>query len=146
MEKRLKMAEEGRKFWNSQEELGNITAETAVLWLCEQDLELNKFALKHLGKLLQERRWTGALLLCAGAENVALVDEVDFTGISLRKQVISQEIGENLLVFYEMYQFTDRLFLISLEKPYGSTLTHLERQGFGKEKLLKDCIYQLKEE
>lgn len=146
-ENRLELAEIGHDYWNHLKEKGSFGDDFLVLWLCDEDQQLGCIALSHLPDLLKEKNAKDVILLCF---------EKDFD--DWQKQVmiltnqpyyitlysISHEESEGLLAFYEMYQFTERFYIISLTKPFGSKLPSLQKKlNLSKTTLLKHCIYQM---
>jgi hypothetical protein len=56
---------------------------------------------------------------------------------------ITKEEAEGLLILYSMYEFTDKLIFVSLDKPYGRKLYNLIETGFASEKeLINEIILE----
>lgn len=149
IKKRIELAKLGQKYWNELESNGSLEEGFLVLWLCDEDLQLGQLALTHLPDLLKEKKAKGVYIFCL-EENFEHWQSkvVKFLHLPyyLTLDTVSPEVSEGLLAFYEMYQFTERFYIISIEKPFGSKLPTLQKKlKYSKTKLLKHCIYQLAE-
>lgn len=124
----MQMAEQGRSFW---EKLLTKHKNPLVLLFCEEEEAFNKMALDALPSLCQYREKNEVVILSPYQEVLSLVEDwVDSEGTTKQKQEklnicvekLQQENMTCLISLYEMYQFTNLLYLISLEKPYGTKL------------------------
>lgn len=139
--KKLEEAEKGRLFWDSLEaENGHL--ETLYLLFCGEDEVLERLALVHLTSLLKARKAEKAVIL--SHEKKEALKGFDL-GDKAEIRLISQEEAEQILCFYELYQFTERLFVLSYDRPFGNKLIHLREKGYDPEQILKDCLFRLKD-
>jgi hypothetical protein len=97
----------------------------------EDDAELNAAALGHVEDLIADRRARGVVLVHSGAAPAerppGIVGTESWTG----RQI------DALISYYELHNFSDRLLIVSLTRPFGNGLHHLlGRQGVDKEDLV----------
>lgn len=142
MTKRLEQGKRGREYWMALEAQYPIHRDAVVLLLSPFDMEWNEQALRYLGELCQMRGRTKAIVLHSMNQNQPLFQENQQEWITFH--LLSLEEREELLAFYELYQFTDLLYILSIEEPFTSKFSHLERNHIlNKEEILRYCIYQL---
>ena len=91
-----------------------------VVAFVEDDHALNGVALAHVQDLIADRR-ARAVVVITDQEWVAEQARGETTGV-LAVEVLQNREVEALLSFYELYQFTPRLFFVSLTRPYGNRL------------------------
>jgi hypothetical protein len=110
----------------------------------ENDRELNEQALRHMGDLVSNRKAKGVLVATNQpwvTENIGLSPVKPLAFIT----VTDKEIDE-VVSFFELYAFTDRLLIVSLTKPYGSKLINaVGLQGITKEDLVCLSIYMIRD-
>jgi hypothetical protein len=94
-----------------------------VLAFIEDDRALNEVALAHVQDLIADRRARGVVVVTDQAW-VAEQAGNEIDGV-LAVEVLSSRDIEFLLSFYELYQFTPRLFFVSLTRPYGNRLRQM---------------------
>lgn len=133
IEERIKMAEEGRSFWMSlederQREVGS--KDFLVVLLCTSNPALYHGALDSLEELSMQHKVCPVVVLSREdiyASALAWYTEKETGKTKMSSQVslraITEENIENLLAFYTLYQFTDRLFIVSMDRPFGSKLS-----------------------
>lgn len=134
IEEKLCFAEKGRAFWLSLTE--KQKNKTLYLLFCGEDEILEQIAMDFLRDLSSHRKAERVVILTCQESFSVKTDGVVV-------ELISEEIKESLLCLYEMYQFTEDLLMISLTRPYGSKHSHLLKEGFSKEEILKQCIFRL---
>jgi hypothetical protein len=143
MEKRLFAAWAGRRMWLRLQREYDVDDGVFVLLMPEDDRELNEQALRHIDDLTLYRRARGVVILTDKPwlrENAAAYSEK----ILAVRDLTAREI-DDLLSFYELYAFSERLLVVSLTKPYGSKLRNtLGIQGVTKEDLVCLCIFLLR--
>lgn len=138
IDSQIKKAEQGREFWLTLEKKYSVGQSILLIYLCHKDDDLNEIALSNLDKLIKHRNAKGAVV-------ISHYESIDLNIENVIIEKISNEQGENLIKFYELYQFTDYFYIVSLEKPCGSKLKNLmKNENIDKETILKQCIYQLK--
>ncbi len=148
IEEKLEQAQLGCSFFRSlekgQEERQEIGLEigqkeaTLYLLFCGEEEALEKQAVELLDSLLTQGQAERAVLL--STDPLLSVPHQ-----RARVEVISPEMVENLLCFYELYQFSERFLILSLSRPYGARLQNLLALGYEKEQVFRHCIFQLKE-
>ncbi len=138
IEEKINQAEKGRELWSSL--LGEQKKQDKILYLlfCGEDNTLENLAKAHLIPLIKQQNAQCAMILTCEA---SFVSQGDYMIV----KKISHIERESLLAFYELYQFTDQLFILSLTRPFGSKLYQLLEKGFSKECILKECIFKLQE-
>ena len=91
-----------------------------VVAFVEDDHALNEVAFAHIQDLIADRRARGVVVV-TDQEWVAEQAGEEADGV-LAVEVLADREVECLLSFYELYQFTPRLFFVSLTRPYGNRL------------------------
>ncbi len=117
-EKKLAQAEEGRNLWRKWEE--KYPENVVFLLLAEGNSSLLTEIQSFLPQFLEEKGYDSAVIL----QIQGIQGELDFESYQVETLTLKQ--GEAILSLYEMYQFTPRLRIVSLQRPYGSKLQHLQ--------------------
>ncbi len=142
---RLFSALAGRRFWLKLDRSYSINRNGLyVVLMPEDDRELNEQALRHIDDMVRYRRANGVIVLtnqrwildCAEtvSENVKAVCDIS-----------AQKIND-LLSFFELYEFTERLFTISLTKPFNRQVHRaVGVHDITKEDIVCICIYQIRD-
>lgn len=148
-EKRLNecrsQAEKGRDFWLSLVKEYQIATREYVLLLPLDTPEYHEPALKHLEEFLVKKGASRAIVLYAGempdaAEYEKKISEYSSYIIDVKK--IRREDYENLVRFYCLYEFTDRLIIASLEEPDGRLGKNMVgKKGLTLEDVVKVTLY-----
>ncbi|MDR2132228.1 MAG: hypothetical protein LBP30_02655 [Clostridiales Family XIII bacterium] len=142
--KRLGAALAGRSMWMKLKRKYDVDDGVYVLLMPEDDLELNEHALRHIDDLTAYRKARGVVILTDRAwvlENAGAYSDK----ILALDEVTEREI-DNLLSFFELYAFTERLLVVSLTKPFGNKLHKtLGAQGVTKEDLVCLCIFLIRD-
>jgi hypothetical protein len=120
MVRRLTAAWRGRAVWMRLRKRYDIDSGAYVVAFVEDDHALNEVALAHVQDLIADRRARGVVVV-TDHESVAEQAGRQTDGI-LAVEVLGHRDIEHLLSFYELYQFTPRLFFVSLTRPYGNRL------------------------
>ena len=94
-----------------------------VVAFVEDDHVLNEVALAHVHDLIADRRARGVVIV-TDQESVARQVGTATDGVLAVEVLANREI-EFLLGFYELYQFTPRIFFVSLTRPYGNRLSQM---------------------
>ena len=133
--KRLKAALSGRSMWLKLRQKYDVDNNIYVLLMPEDDLELNEQALLHIEDLVVYRRARGVIIL---TDNKWIIENAKtYSDKILSVLESSQKEIDDLLSFYELYAFTERLLIVSLTKPFGRKLQNtLGVQGITKEDLV----------
>lgn len=118
--RRLTAAWRGRALWMRLRKRYDIDNGAYVVAFVEDDQALNEVALAHVRDLVADRRARGVVVATDQQWVVERAAE-DPDGI-LAVEVLANRDVESLLSFYELYQFTPRLFFVSLARPYGNRL------------------------
>ncbi len=138
----LQNAENGRQFFQSLQKEMDSQGKTLFFLMDTEDEHLISSFFQYLPELMEQKSGSCAVLL---TEQVQVVEEF-FAPVrfSLEMREISEGESASLLSFYEMYQFSEDFYIISLEKPYGSKLQNLLGKGIKKEEIIKHCILKVK--
>jgi hypothetical protein len=123
MGRRLVAAWRGRALWTRLRKRYDIDDGSYVVAFIEDDHALNETALAHVQDLIADRRARGVVVV-TDQESVAEQAGDQANGVVAVEVLGSREI-EHLLSFYELYQFTPRLFFVSLTRPYGNRLSQM---------------------
>lgn len=113
LDKSIEMAYKGREDWINLISEYNIGDRDYVVLFPKIDRAVNDIAVKYVKKLTEK----GKVLLLTHDDN--LLNISDIKGVSAK--FYSREDAENLMKFYALYQFTDRLIIVSLDEPEGRT-------------------------
>ena len=124
MVKGLITAWRGRAVWMRLRKRHDIDDGAYVVAFVEDDPAINEVALAHLQDLVADRRARGVVLV-TNQEWVAEQAGEERDGV-LAVEVLADREIEFLLSFYELYQFTPRLFFVSLTRPYGNRLWQMK--------------------
>lgn len=133
MLRRIIAAYRGSRLWAELERKYEVDRGLYIVLLPEDDAELNAVALGHLEDLVADRRAQGIVLV--GDSSLSQPMERS-PGIVGTESWTGRQI-DALIAFYELHNFSDRLLIVSLTKPFGNGLHHLlGRQGVTKEDLV----------
>ncbi|MBE5926117.1 MAG: hypothetical protein E7270_04055 [Lachnospiraceae bacterium] len=117
MEKKLKelidKAYRGRENWIKFIEENNLDDKDYVVLFPESGTEINKIAVKYVNKLALTSR---KILVLTYDE--ALLNLKNCEG-NVKVIRCEREQAEEIMQFYSLYQFTDRLIIVSLKEPEG---------------------------
>lgn len=146
----MKQAKKGREFF--VEMFGknfDIDTDRYILLLTEEG-EINRYIMSYLTRFLAKRNSKHITILYE-RDSVSLVvneylQKIEEQGIAVEQKKISKEQIEDLLHFYEMYQFTGKLVVGSLDKPEGRRGSAFLEERFTLVELVKYCIYELGED
>jgi hypothetical protein len=142
--KRLSAALSGRTFWLKLTRKYYAENGIFVLLMPEDDRELNELALLHIGDLLTYRKASGVVILTDKTWIIENAETYSKQIIAVEK--ISKKEIDNLLSFYELYAFTERLCVVSLTKPFGSKLHNaLGAEGVTKEDIVCLSIFLIRD-
>jgi hypothetical protein len=131
--RRIIAAYRGSRLWAELERKYEVDRGLYIVLLPEDDAELNAVALGHLEDLVADRRAQGIVLV--GDSSLSQPMERS-PGIVGTESWTGRQI-DALIAFYELHNFSDRLLIVSLTKPFGNGLHHLlGRQGVTKEDLV----------
>ncbi len=131
LEEKMVLAQKGRALWQNLEE--KYQKNPFFLFLYEE--ELAQEAISFLPKYLERKGYDVGVIL-------QLKGEVPDTqlGHDFPVEILEKEEGEALLSLYEMYQFTSRLRIVSLNRPFGSKLQNLQ-QTLTVTELVQTCLF-----
>jgi hypothetical protein len=128
--RRIYAAYRGSRLWAGLERKYEVDQGMYVVLMPEDDAELNAVALGHVADLVADRRARGVVLVHSGAApagSAGIVGTESWTGRRI----------DALIAYHELHNFSDRLLIVSLTKPFGNGLHHLlGRQGVTKEDLV----------
>ena len=118
--KQLKAAFAGRSMWLKIKHEYDIDNGVYVLLMPENDQELNEQALKHIDNLVAHRKARGVVIL---TDKQWIADSAgDYSDKILAVKKITEKEIDELLSIYALYEFTERLLVVSLTRPYGRKL------------------------
>lgn len=134
LDKSIEMAYRGREDWINLTSEYNIGDRDYVVLFPKIDREINDIAVKYVKKLTEK----GKVLLLSH-DNILL----NISGVNgLAARFYSREEAENLMKFYALYQFTDRLIIVSLDEPEGRAGKNLAgKNGITTEELIAVGIF-----
>jgi len=142
--RRLISALNGRTMWLKLKYEYDVDNGVYVLLMPEDDRELNEKALEHIDALVAHRKARGIIIL---TNNQWIVESaIAFSSKILAVKEVSEKEIDNLLSFFELYAFTERLLIVSLTRPYGSKLLNtVGISGVTKEDLVCLCIFVMRD-
>jgi hypothetical protein len=120
---RLIAAWRGRAVWIRLRKRYDIDDGAYVVAFVEDDHALNEVALARIEDLIADRRARGVVVV-TDQEWVAEQTGQQTGGI-LGVEVLAERDIEYLISFYELYQFTPRLFFVSLTRPSENRLSKM---------------------
>jgi hypothetical protein len=120
MVNRLISAWRGRALWMRLRKRYDVDNGAYVVAFVEDEDALNEVALAHVQDLIADRQARGVVVV-TDQKRVAEQAGEAADGVLAVELLADREI-EFLLSFYELYQFTPRLFFVSLTRPYGNRL------------------------
>ncbi|SRR5581483_10590669 len=130
MLRQIYAAYRGRRLWAGLERKYNVDQGVYVLLMPDDDAELNAAAIGHIEDLVADRRAQGVVLVGVGSMSPptpGIVGTESWTGPQI----------DALISYYELHNFSERLLIVSLTKPFGNGLHRLlGRQGINKEDLV----------
>jgi hypothetical protein len=133
----------GRALWMRLRKRHHIDNGAYVVAFVEDDHALNEVALAHVQDLIADRRARGVVVV-TDQEWVADQAGKETDGV-LAVEVLANRDIEFLLSFYELYQFTPRLFFVSLTRPYGNRLWQMvDVNGLTLEDLVCLSMYRIR--
>lgn len=150
LERRLNQAKKGREFFIEMFGTNfDIDTDRYILLLTEEG-EINRYIMTYLTKFLAKRNSKHITILYE-RDSVSLVvneylQNIEEQGIAVEQKKISADQIEDLLHFYEMYQFTGKLVVGSLDKPEGRREINFLDERLTMEELVKYSIYELGED
>ena len=135
----------GRWFWLKLDRTYSINKDGLyVILMPENDRELNEQALRHIDDMVKYRRANGVIVL---TNQQWILDSAQSASENVRAvRRTSDKKIDALLSFYELYEFTERLFTVSLTKPFNRQVHRaLGVHGITKEDIVCICIYQIRD-
>jgi hypothetical protein len=120
MVNRLISAWRGRALWMRLRKRYDVDNGAYVVAFVADEDALNEVALAHVQDLIADRQARGVVVV-TDQKRVAEQAGEAADGVLAVELLADREI-EFLLSFYELYQFTPRLFFVSLTRPYGNRL------------------------
>lgn len=138
---RIRRAYKGRRWWKkliSKYQIDN----TAVILMPSKNQEDNYFALLYLDQMIESRKYDNALILtydpvvkkCAYMFSKKIIDVKYF----------SREKAEDLMQYYCLYEFDNRLIIASLDEPQGRNASALiDKKGITSEEIFAAGVYRL---
>jgi hypothetical protein len=123
----------GRRAWDGLQRRYQVDEGLYVVLMPEDDAELNAAALGHIHDLVADRRARGVVLVRTGSSQVVSPPS---SGVLATESWTDRKI-DALLRSYELDNFSDRLLVVSLTRPFGNALhSLLGRQGITVEDLV----------
>jgi hypothetical protein len=142
--KRFSAALKGRQMWLKLKRKYDIDNGAYVLLMPEDDCELNGQALLHIKDLLAHRKARGVIILTN--KEWVIKKAKDYSDGIIAVKNISEKDIDNLLSFYELYDFSERLLVVSLTKPFGRKLFGVKGvNGVTVEDLVCICIFLIRD-
>ena len=125
----------GSRLWAGLKRKYNVDEGFYVVLMPEDDAELNAAALGHVEDLIADRRARGVVLVAEGSGGVGTAADRP-PGIVGTESWTGRQI-DALISYYELHNFSERLLIVSLTKPFGNGLHRLlGRQAITKEDLV----------
>jgi len=117
---RLVAASRGRALWLRLRKRHEIDNGAYVVAFIEDDPALNEVALARIADLIADRRARGVVVVTDQVWVAGQIGE-DTDGI-LAVEVLADREIDALLSYYELCQFSARIFFVSLTRPYANHL------------------------
>lgn len=144
LEKNIKIADKGRKTWIGLCEEFNIDEECKVLIFSEEDNLLNYKALSILKQFTKEKDIKNILII-SNQEIIKKVGGLFFDG-NIKFIFMDISYIDSIIKLYELYMFTDKLIIVSLDKPEGREASNIiEKELMSLEEVVSIGIFSVKE-
>ena len=133
---------QGKFVWHNLIKNNPEIQNTVIVLMPSRDEEVNKYALKYLDNLIERTRRKDAVILTIDTKiekNIKNYSEKIIRVISFpRKQALK------LIKYVALYEFDNRLYIASLEEPYGRFGNRLEGiNDITKEEIVATGIYRI---
>ena len=138
---RIRRAYKGRRWWKklvSKYQIDN----TAVILMPSKDSEINFYALLYLDQMIKSRNYDNALILTY--DPVVKKCAYMFSQMIIDVKFFSREKAEDLMQYYCLYEFDNRLIVASLDEPYGRNgSAFIGRKELTSEEIFATGVYRL---
>ena len=134
----IKMAWKGRRAWLKLDKAHALREKSAIVFMPDDDSELNYCALKHLDQYLKKHYLASCALLIADHGDKF---ESENIGEEVKVIFVPAETMELILCYYRLVNFRERLKVISLNDPYGSRGL-LKKDGVDIDYMVVNYIYR----
>lgn len=108
----IEKAYRGRKLWLEMTSIYGTNTKYYVVLFPSDDSQINQIAVKYVNKIAET---VDNVLVLAYDENVLSESFCD----NVKTVFYNREHAEDLMQFYSLYQFTDKLIIVSLTEPEG---------------------------
>ncbi|WP_167956023.1 hypothetical protein [Anaerosporobacter faecicola] len=109
-------AEKGRQIWIQYCDNYKIDSQTLVVLMPEHDWKYNEIALKHMEQYCFKKKLKKKVILTV--DNTVIEKYIQYSS-DANAILVDDEVADDILQFYCLYDFTPNLVIASLEKPYG---------------------------
>ena len=141
LEEQFKLARQGKENWEILQ--NEIPADKYILLPHPGD-EYNRYAAKYLPYFARKQKAKKIAILSENKQDLDMFDQFDGTEI-LKCQKEAEWI-DSIIKFYGMYEFSNKLVIVSLTRPYDTCGENLLGvKGITKKELLCYDIYGLEE-
>ena len=117
LERKINQAVLGRKRWLKLAKTCDISEDTYVILFPQRQTECNKYVLKHLPDFV--RKMNAKHLLILSHDEEILNSSEKYGEAKCERIMWSREEAEDLMAYYTMQMFTQRLIIASLDEPEG---------------------------
>lgn len=143
MKKNIDLASQGRDFWINLVEANKLGGRDYVLLMPSYESEINYYGLVHLDAFLQKVGSNKCLLLVCNDRVKDLA--YHFTEKAIEVINVSRSDAEKIMKLYSLYNFTDKLIVLSLDEPAGRSGKYMVgKKGITLEDMVAIGIYGLK--
>lgn len=109
LQKSIDMAYIGREHWLWITEKYELTENSLVVLFPDKENEINDIAWQCIERISDKK---DKIIVLTENENISEIKNVN-------QVLITRQYAEELMKFYSLYQFTDKLIIVSLDEPEG---------------------------
>lgn len=143
LEKKLKKAKEGRMQWIRLMEQYGGEKDKYIILFPHKHAACNNYVLKYLSQFVEKVHVD--TLLMVSCDKVLLKKVKDYTDINCIGVFWDDMQIQNLLSYYSLHMFTNKLIIVSLDEPQGRNGTNLiGTKGVTEEEIVAIGILGLK--
>ena len=105
-------ARRGRNVWKEIENKYHVVEEDSLVLFPDNDEELNHSALKNLGGYLK-KKYISRVLLVFSDRNIICGSQYQIINIK-------EDMMRDLLMYYKLTQFKEKIVVVSMKEPFGN--------------------------
>lgn len=133
---------EGKFVWHNLIKNNPEIQNTVIVLMPSRDEEVNKYALKYIDKLIERTQRKDAVILTIDTEIEKNLK--NYSEKIIKAILFTRKQATKLIKYAALYEFDNRLYIASLEEPYGRFGNRLEGiNGITKEEIVATGIFRI---